>query len=143
MGNSKDYAELSLDDLCRDAFGFTEQDIKTIMPHDLNIKYQEDIQNPIFLQEQSGLSKEEWAKTINLSDPIQLSYEGGKFYIEDGHHRYYAALILNKPLFVDSIDFKDKPHRAIIEKALLEGKTIPHSVLMEYPDLSSSSRGQQ
>jgi hypothetical protein len=37
-------------------------------------------------------------KKINLSEPIDISYEsngyGLKFYLEDGHHRYFAAKTL-------------------------------------------------
>ena len=45
---------------------------------------------------------------INLSEPIDVSYEKNKFYIEDGHHRYYAAKILNLPLNV-SLQIKQNP----------------------------------
>ena len=37
-----------------------------------------------------------WAKGVDLTEPIDVSFEKNSFYIEDGHHRYYAAKILNK-----------------------------------------------
>jgi hypothetical protein len=47
----------------------------------------------------------EWK--INLSEPIDISYEsngyGLKFYLEDGHHRYFAAKTLNKTLNVNRV----------------------------------------
>jgi hypothetical protein len=45
------------------------------------------------------------SEKINLSEPIDISYEsngyGLKFYLEDGHHRYFAAKTLNKTLNVN------------------------------------------
>lgn len=78
------------------AFGFTEESVKTMMPDELSIKWKDDMLNPPEKQKKSGLSKEEWAKTVDLSEPIDVSYDGKKFNIEDGHHRYYAAKILEK-----------------------------------------------
>ncbi len=99
---------LSVESLDRLAFGFTAEDIKTLTPNQLNIKWKEDLDNVKFEQEKSGLSKIEWAKKINISEPIDVSYEKNKFYIEDGHHRYYAAKILNLPLNV-SLQIKQNP----------------------------------
>ena len=131
----REYAEMSIDEVERKAFGFAEDDIKIIEPSKLNIRWKDDYENAVYKQEKSGLSKEDWAKTVDLSEPIQLSYEKGKFYIEDGHHRYYAAKILNKELNVNEVDFKDKPHLTAIENALIEGKEVPEEVLKDYPQL--------
>ncbi len=49
-----------------------------------------------------------WASKIDLSEPIDVAYEKDKFYIEDGHHRYYAAKILNKKLKVN-LEIKQNP----------------------------------
>jgi ParB-like chromosome segregation protein Spo0J len=49
-----------------------------------------------------------WGNEINLTEPIDVSYENNRFYIEDGHHRYYAAKILNKPLNVN-LEIKMNP----------------------------------
>jgi hypothetical protein len=58
----------------------------------------------------------EWK--INLSEPIDISYEsngyGLKFYLEDGHHRYFAAKTLNKTLNVNRD--KGKPITKITNK---------------------------
>ncbi len=132
---SKEWAELPIDKVDKAAFGFARKDIKSIMPDKLNIKWKEDIKNPIEQQKKSGLSPKEWAETIDISEPIQLSFKDGKFWVEDGHHRYYAAKILKKPLRVSDINIIDKPHKAIVEKALSEGKPVPAEVLKDYPDL--------
>jgi hypothetical protein len=87
--------------LDRLAFGFSEEDMKTIDPKDLNIKWKDDMVNVKWEQKQSGLSKKQWAEKINLSEPIDVIFEKNKFYIDDGHHRSYAALILNKPLNIN------------------------------------------
>lgn len=94
--------------LDRAAFGFAPQDITTLMPNQLKIKWRIDMLNPPEKQKRSGLTPKQWAKTVDLSEPIEVSYEKGKFFIEDGHHRYYAAKILNTPLNV-VIEIKDNP----------------------------------
>ncbi len=132
---SKEYADLTIGELDRAAFGFAREDITTLNPEQLGIKWRADFDDVIETQKNSGLTKKEWAETINLSEPIDVIYEGGKFLIDDGYHRYYAASILNKPLNV-SLEIKDKPHKAIVEKALSEGKPVPAEVLATYPDLA-------
>jgi len=119
--NSREYDLLDFDALSREAFGFSRDDIKTLYPGQLKVKWKEDFNNVVLEQKKSGLSPEDWAQTINLSEPIDVSYEDGKFYVEDGHHRYYAAKILNKPLNID-LQIKDKPHLAIVKKALENGE---------------------
>jgi len=136
----REYAEMSIEEIERKAFGFAEEDIKTISPSKLNIRWKDDYENAIYKQEKSGLSKIDWAKTVDLSEPIQLSYKNGKFYIEDGHHRYYAAKILNKDLNVNEVDFKDNPHLTAVKNALREGKEVPEEVLKDYPELKKYNK---
>jgi tRNA nucleotidyltransferase/poly(A) polymerase len=78
------------------------------MPNKLSIKWFDDLENVLFEVQKSGLSNREWASRIDLSEPIDVSFEKNKFYIEDGHHRYYAAKILNKPLNVN-LEIKSNP----------------------------------
>lgn len=109
---SKEYAELSIDEVDRMAFGFCDSDIKTISPEKLNVRWHADMENPKtaiknFIS--NGGTKRGWAESIDLSEPIQLSYKDGKFFIEDGHHRYTAALILGVNLKVDEVIFRDNP----------------------------------
>ena len=88
----------SIECLDRAAFGFSDEDVKTLMPNQIHIKWKTDVLNPPEKQRVSGLSKIEWAKRMDFSEPVEVSYEKGKFWLEDGHHRYYAAQILNQPL---------------------------------------------
>lgn len=99
---------LSIEALDMAAFGFTEDTIKSISPKDLNIKWEVDYDNVIWEQQKSGKTKQQWASEINLSEPIDVSFSEGKFWIEDGHHRYYAAKILKKLLNVN-IEIKENP----------------------------------
>lgn len=108
---------ISIDILDRLAFGFSEDDIKTIHPKELKIKWDLDLENVEHEIIHSGLSPKKWASKIDLSEPIEVSYweddehERG-FYIEDGHHRYMAAKILNKELNAD-LKIKINPFKVI------------------------------
>jgi hypothetical protein len=135
----KDYASLDIDMIDRMAFGFSRNDIKTLHPKDLKIKWQDDMNNVIQEQKKSGKSPQEWAKNINLSEPIDVIYEDGLFKVDDGHHRFYAAKILNKMLNV-SLTIKDKPHEAAVRKALQQGKKVNPEILKYYPNLRTAMR---
>lgn len=109
---------ISIEAIDRAAYGFTSGDIKTLSPSQLHIKWKEDLKNVKYEIEYlrkktySGLSLQKvmkiWADKIDLSEPIDVTYEKDKFYIEDGHHRYYAAKILNKDLNVN-LEIKQNP----------------------------------
>ena len=105
----------SIESLDRAAFGFADKDIKKLDPKDLNIKWNGDFENVKSEVEDSGLSDEEWSKKINLEKPIDVSYKNGKFYIEDGHHRYFAAKTLGKRLNVN-LKIEEKPISKIVGK---------------------------
>jgi hypothetical protein len=87
------------------AFGFNEHSIKILEPSILKIEWKTDIENVKYEIKNSGLSPKQWATKVNLSEPIDVDYKifNNKpgFYIQDGHHRYTAAKILNKPLNVN------------------------------------------
>lgn len=96
---------LSNELLDRLAFGFSENDIKTIHPSKLRVRWKNDLYQVNYEIENSPLTPIEWAKTIDLSEPIDIDYWESEelefkrgFYIQDGHHRYMAAKLLNKLL---------------------------------------------
>jgi hypothetical protein len=99
---------LPIDVLDRAAFGFSSDDIKTLLPSQLNIKWKDDWNNVKYEQEKTGLNKYEWSKKIDLTEPIDVSYEKDKFWVEDGHHRLYAAKTLIQPLNVN-LQIKQNP----------------------------------
>ena len=86
------------------AFGFIDKSIKQLMPQQLKIKWKQDLIQAKFEQDEyqrKGNSKIDWARKINLSEPIEVSFNGDNFFLEDGHHRYVAAKTLNVPLNVE------------------------------------------
>lgn len=108
---------LSIEILERLAYGFASGDVKTLNPNQLKVKWNNDLENVKYEIIKSGLRPQQWASKINLTEPIDVSYEENKrnklgFYIEDGHHRYMAAKILNKPLNIN-LEIKATPIRII------------------------------
>ena len=104
---------ISIETLDRLAHGFSEEDIKILNPNQLKIKWKDDLDNVKYEIEQSGLTPKKWASKVNLSEPIDVSYWGDDkhklgFYIEDGHHRFVAAKLLDKPLNVN-LQIKTNP----------------------------------
>jgi hypothetical protein len=108
---------ISIENLDRAAFGFSSGDIKKLEPKQLSIKWKDDLENVKFeIQHEfkkSGLGSFKdfllkWAQNVSLETPIDVSYEKNKFFIEDGHHRYFAAKILKKPLNVN-LEIKMNP----------------------------------
>ena len=99
---------ISTDALDRAAFGFAASDIKTLMPNQLKIKWKIDWENVKYEQLTSGLSKLQYAKKINLTEPIDVVYEKDNFYVDDGHHRLFAAKVLKSPLNVN-LEIRQNP----------------------------------
>jgi hypothetical protein len=99
---------VSIEALDEAAFGFSEKSVKKLNPNQLNIRWFNDLENVKYEIKQSNMLPVDWAKRISLDEPIDVDYwEDGDlgfkrgFYIQDGHHRFYAAKILNKLLNVD------------------------------------------
>jgi hypothetical protein len=82
------------------AFGFTEESVRELSPKKLHIKWKDDLENVYHEIKHSKLTPLEWSKKINLSEPVDVSFDGKKFNLEDGHHRYFAAKTLKKKLNV-------------------------------------------
>lgn len=99
------------DMLDRAAFGFDDS-LKQLMPKQLSIKWNDDLENVKWEIKKKGLTDVQFAKNVNLVEPIDVSFDGKSFNIEDGHHRYYAASVLNKPLNVN-LEIKANPITAL------------------------------
>jgi SAM-dependent methyltransferase len=87
------------------------KEVTKIMPQELKPLSQTELNGAISSQKASGKSEEEWAKSVDLSEPIKATiYSDGEIKIQDGHHRYLAAKILNTPLNVElkSINAKNQ-----------------------------------
>ena len=87
-------------------FGFSSGDVIKVPINKINIKYKDDMKNVV------GYNMQKYFKNTPLEKlpPIELSYTNGKYWIEDGHHRYGYA----KELGVDTVDavveIKDNPY---------------------------------
>jgi hypothetical protein len=107
--------------LDRYAFGFSENDITELHPSRITIKWHNDLENVLWEVKKSGLSPQQWSSKVDLTEPVDVSYElrehGLNFYLEDGHHRYYAAKTLDKPLNVN-LEIKANPINKITKNKL-------------------------
>lgn len=97
---------ISTDALDRAAFGFAASDVTQLTPKEIKIKWKDDYEGVKWEIARSGKSPRKWASGVDLGSPVEVSYEGGKFVLEDGHHRWWAAKILNKTLPVE-LEIKD------------------------------------
>jgi hypothetical protein len=95
-----DNGGLTQHDLDKIAFGFSIEDVTKLWPSQLGILHKTDLEEVYVQIEKSGESKKHWAKKEDLSKPVEVMFQHGKFWLEDGHHRYVAATILGKELNV-------------------------------------------
>ena len=112
--------QIDWDELCRMAYGVAPDDIIQLDPKKIKIKYRDDLANPQYKFEQGGMK---WVRSVSFKEPVQVSLGiDGKstkedYYLEDGHHRLFAAKKLKLPYItaqVETINLK------AIEKLLKE-----------------------
>ena len=116
------------------------KEIPMITPYELKPLNQMEINGAMSDMERSGLSPQEWAKTISLEEPIKASiYSDGEIKIQDGHHRFLAAKILNKPLRVNMTAINTK--MPILQSAIERIKSKVNVTLKEEvtSDIQSAS----
>lgn len=87
------------------AFGFSDGDILEIPMSRINIKWHDDMENVI------GYDMGTYFKNTQYSElpPIDVSFDGKKFYLEDGHHRYGYAHKLGIKRVPVKVDITAKP----------------------------------
>jgi hypothetical protein len=105
------------DALDRWAFGFAVGDIITLMPDQIGIQYEGDLENPEGAIEGVG-DPVAWARSVSLRKPIDVTYRQGRFWVEDGHHRWTAARILKKKLRCKVVKIDDNPILALQTRGL-------------------------
>ena len=68
----------------------------------------EELENAKLRMRESGKTPIEWAKEMKAKnpEPIKVTHQNGTYTIEDGHHRYLAATLLNDAL---KAEVTDKP----------------------------------
>ena len=114
----RDLEQMDMDDLDRMAFGHASGEIIDIKPRDIKIQYRGDLENPEYKFEKGGM---EWVRSVDFSEPVEVSIKtDGKFYLEDGHHRWFAAKKLGIPLKA-KIEVKGKPIEVILDR---QGKLL-------------------
>ena len=104
---------MDIDDLDRMAFGVVGGQQIDLSPADIHIRYHCDLENPQALFDAQGMA---WAQSVDLSESIEVSVDDrGDFYLEDGHHRWFAAGKTGRRLKATT-EIKGKP----IEKILAD-----------------------
>lgn len=104
---------LDIEQLDKLAFGANTGDVIEVSPQSIRILYEGDLENPEHLFKQGGM---EWANSVDLSEPIELSIDTqGRYNLEDGHHRWFAAHERGEQLHA-VIEIKGNPIERIFEK---------------------------
>lgn len=91
------------------SFGIKRDEEMELPIDKLNVKYHADMENT-----RSDMEKYFKGETLDNLPPIEVSYEKGKYYIEDGHHRYaYAKQLGKSKVKVIVTEIKDNPITAL------------------------------
>ena len=108
----RELEQMDIEELDRLAFGYAEGDTATLRPNEISIQWEGDLDNPIAKFEKEGDS---WLESVDFSEPVEVTVkQDGKIYLEDGHHRWFAANKLGIPIDVKFVTIKGKPIEAIL-----------------------------
>lgn len=108
---------MDIDILDKIAFGCNDGDVIIVNPADLVIKYPGDLENPLECYRKGGMA---WVRSVSLEDPIEVSIgEDGRMYLEDGHHRRFAAIKRGEKLRAE-VEIKGNPIRHILARQSAE-----------------------
>jgi hypothetical protein len=107
------------DELTQMAYGVKNGDIIKLDPNKIKIKYKDDLENPIAIFnceiKKNGKCGMDWVRSVSFDEPVKVSLGlDGKstkedWYLEDGHHRLFAAKKLRMPTInaeVEQINLK-------------------------------------
>ena len=115
-----DLERLPTDVLDRAAFGFSSEDVFLVPLSELHVIYQTDLENA----ESDVQTVAQARKVLRNAPPIDVALRGGRFEIEDGHHRYVAARILRHPSILARVTIKDNPILALRRPRKRTGKAL-------------------
>jgi len=105
---------MDIDDLDRMAYGHVDGETVTLRPDQIKIKYPGDLENPQDKFEKQGMK---WVRSVDRSEPVDVSIgQDGEFYLEDGHHRWFAAQKLNEPITAKIERITGKPIETILQR---------------------------
>lgn len=111
--SQRELEQMDIDVLDKLAFGYNDGDIVEIDPSLLVIKYPCDLENPEYCFQKGGM---DWVRSVSLDEPIDVSIgDDGRMYLEDGHHRCFAASKLGKKLQA-KVEIKGNPLRIILAR---------------------------
>ena len=104
---------LPIETLDKMAFWVNDGDLVQLHPSQINIQYHGDLENPQDKFAKGGMA---WANSVDLREPVDVSMKtNGKYYLEDGHHRWFAAKKRGQFLSA-KVEVKGKPIEAILRK---------------------------
>lgn len=104
---------MDIADLDRLAWGYASGDLVEIKATQIKIKYPGDMEFAQATFDDGGMP---WVRSVDLSEPVDVSINAeGVLELEDGHHRYLAALKLGKKL-ICNIECKGRPISFILER---------------------------
>lgn len=106
--SDRELETLPTDALDRAAFGFTSGSLLTLHWSQIQIRYPGDLEN---VRHAVRTSKD--ARERLSGPPIDVSFRKGHFELEDGHHRWWAARMLNRTLHARVQQIDDNPIVAI------------------------------
>lgn len=108
---------LDIDELDEMAFGCRDGQVIEVAPEIVKVIYGSDLEN---VHHQFEIGGSVWLNSVVLSEPISLSInDEGQFCIEDGHHRWFAALKRGEALKA-RIQIKANPIVFILRRQELE-----------------------
>lgn len=87
----KSISDVVLYDWGKTAFGFSVGDMIELDIEDINIKFDADLQNAIYKIDNGYKFGKHFKDKFEDLPPVEVVYENGEFYLDDGHHRYYYA----------------------------------------------------
>lgn len=117
-----DLERMNVDELDRMAYGNAAGDVLTLYPKDIKIKFKDDLVNPQHKFDKEGMA---WVNSVKFDEPVKVSIDQqGRFNLEDGHHRWFAAQKLGKPLKVEIEKVDGKPIETILNEGVLEKPTL-------------------
>jgi ADP-ribose pyrophosphatase YjhB (NUDIX family) len=119
--------QLPVDILDHMAFGITEG-IHELPLRAINIKYETDYQNAV-----AEIQEGHWAPEEGIEDePVDVSLERGIYWLEDGHHRYVAFELADRPTILADVTIKDNPVRVLMQKRTSENATQPRTAAWSF-----------
>ena len=106
---------MDTDVLDRMAFGVGQGDQVSVDPKQVRILYPCDLENPEARFSQEGMA---WVRSVSFEEPVEVSVDDeGRFCLEDGHHRRFAAEKLGLMLKATVTAIKGKPIERLLAAA--------------------------